>query len=179
MTRAVPATTAAKKPPRKAGRRKLPKLWELPIPVDVRPGRGWTGQMREMADHIGAYATLSIVACYGGDKFWIPADPARSPFADILDADTAVRLAKVYGGNYLYLPVGRYAVDRARRSVVIAAVRAKQLSGADATKILGTSRTYVAHLVNETTEGQETSVEDTVAALEPRQRDLFASIIGD
>ena len=43
----------------------FPPVDQLPIPENVQPGPGWTDQMREMADHIGAYPTMLIVDRYG------------------------------------------------------------------------------------------------------------------
>jgi urease accessory protein UreF len=133
--------------------------------------------MREMADHIGAWATLVLVANFGGQQIHVPRDPALSPFRELLDEATCTRIAWVYGGagNRLDLPVGRAAVNAARRAVVIAAVRAKKISGADAQKIIGTSRTYVAHLVNHTDEGKAAATRRLAQAL-PAQPDLFSKL---
>jgi len=172
---APPPTT---RPPgavtRRKGKAKLPKLYELPIPADIRPGPGWTEQMREMADHIGAHATLSIVAQFGGQEVYVPRDAAASPFGDIVDQDAAATLARIYCGNKITVPVGRAAVDRARRAVVIAAVRAHRMSVAEGAKVVGTSRTYMSHLVNQTDEGQGGDVATRIDQLEPTQRDLFS-----
>ena len=111
---AVPALSeAAAALDRWQARGRLPRLDELPIPADVRPGPGWTQQMTEMADHIGAYTTLCIVARYGGTQVYIGRDPARSPFAEVVDAATAAAIADIYGGNRLLVPVGRVAIARA------------------------------------------------------------------
>ena len=171
---AVPALSeAAAALDRWQARGRLPRLDELPIPADVRPGPGWTQQMTEMADHIGAYTTLCIVARYGGTQVYIGRDPARSPFAEVVDAATAAAIADIYGGNRLLVPVGRVAIARARRAVVLAAVRAKRISGADAAKVLGTSRTYLSPLLNETDEGCAMEPAAAVSRF-PRQGDLFA-----
>lgn len=53
----------------------------------------------------------------------------------------------------LDLPIAQSAVNRARRAFVLAAVRAGVLTGANAAKIIGTSRTYLYHLINQTDEG--------------------------
>ena len=151
----------------------LPRLDELPIPADVQPGRGWTEQMLEMADHVGAYATLRIVAAHGGSQVYISRKADACPFADVVDEDTAEILASIYGGNRIQIPVGRAAVDRARRAGIIAAVRAGEMTGADAQRILGTSRTYVSHLVNQTQEGQNAQPARLSARHDPRQHKLF------
>lgn len=174
-------TTAGVPAPRKrtpaiAWRRKsgqLPRLDDLPIPADVQPGPGWTGQMIEMADHIGAHATLCLVAAHGGEEVHIPSSVERSPFADALSPEHQAIIARIYGGNRISVPVARAAIARARRAVVIAAVRAKKITGAEAQKIIGSSRTYVAHLVNQTTEGMDKGAKAKAQAL-PAQGDLFA-----
>ncbi|UIJ46928.1 hypothetical protein LZK98_08290 [Sphingomonas cannabina] len=175
--KARPSGAAALARLRSHPRARLPKLWELPIPRDVQPGRGWTSQMREMADHIGAYATLTIVATFGGEQLRVPYSAERSPFRNILDQETVATIASVYGGNRISIPVARTAVDTARRAVVIAAVRAEKLTAADAARIIGTSRTYISHLVNGTDEGQNTDLAASVDRLEPQQRDLFALLL--
>lgn len=165
-----------KRTPAIAWRRKsgqLPRLDDLPIPADVQPGPGWTGQMIEMADHIGAYATLCLIAAHGGEEVHIPASAERSPFADVLSSEHRATIARVYGGNRILIPVGRVAIARARRAVVIAAVRANKITGAEAQKIIGTSRTYVAHLVNHTDEGMDKGTQAKAQAL-PTQGDLFS-----
>jgi hypothetical protein len=46
-------------------------------PRYVRPGKGWTQQMFEMADHIGALSTLLLSQALGGRQVYIPADFQR------------------------------------------------------------------------------------------------------
>lgn len=159
-----------------AGGGELPRLDQLPIPVDVVPGPGWTAQMREIADHIGAYATLRIIAAFGGRQVYVSRDPAASPFREVIAGEEASILADVFGGNRLLVPVGRVPLARARRAVVIAAVRARRVTGADAARILGTSRTYLSHLVNETDEGREIGATERAKAL-PAQLDLFSGAL--
>ncbi len=153
--------------------RDLPRIEDLPLPDDVRVGPGWTDQMREMADHIGARPTLLIIAARGGEQVYVSQDPGRSPFRDIITGQAAATIAHVYGGNRLLVPIGRAALARARRAGVLAAVRAGGLTGADAARILGTSRTYLAHLVNQTDEGRDGAAITAADAL-PDQLDLFA-----
>lgn len=150
----------------------LPRLDDLPIPPNVKIGPGWTGQMREMADHIGAFATLRICAAFGGQQLYIARDPAASPFKDVVSADAVHTVASVYNGNRLLIPVARTAITRARRAAVIAMVRAGDLSGADAARIIGTSRSYLAHLVNATDEGLDIGGEPRADVPSP-QLDLF------
>lgn len=153
----------------------LPRLAELPIPVNAQPGPGWTEQMLEMAAHIGAYPTLCIVDQFGGQQIYVAKDASSSPFRDVVTDEIAATIASVYGGNRLLIPVGRAALDRARRAGIIAAVREGKMTGADAQKIIGTSRTYVSHLVNQTNEGQDAEPVKLSRRHDPRQHDLFAA----
>lgn len=156
------------------GRGDFTRLEDMPIPLDAKVGPGWTDQMRELADHIGAYATLCICAEYGGQRVYISRNPAASPFYSSISHTVAATLARVYAGNRLFVPVGRAAVSRARRAGVIAAVRAGKLTGADAQRIIGTSRSYIAHLVHHTDEGLDTRSRSRAGAPSP-QLDLFAN----
>lgn len=151
----------------------LPRLDELPIPRDVRPGPGWTEQMLEMADHIGPYATLVIVDRFGGTPVYISQDASRCPFGGVIDADTANTIARIYGRNRLDLPVGREALSRARRASLIAAVRVQKFTVIEAALIAGTSRTYMSHLVNLTDEGQNAAPLRISKRHDPRQLGLF------
>jgi len=132
----------------------------LPIPEDVRPGPGWTDRMVEMADHIGAYRTLLMVDRFGGMRLYIPADPklgkcyeGKGTVRDLIGAQAAAKLSEVYGREYFHVPTAKHALSRARRGAIIASVREGEISGAEAARILGTSRSYLAYLVNQTGEG--------------------------
>lgn len=127
--------------------------------------------MLEMADHIGAYATLRLIEVFGGQPVYIPYKDQLSPFTGLLGVDTARHIAQIYGGNRLQLPVGKAALLRARRGPIVAAARAKTLSMRDAAAILGTSTTYMAHLVNATDEGAPS---DAPARRSSDQLDLFS-----
>lgn len=151
----------------------LPRLDELPIPKDVQPGKGWTEQMLEMADHIGAYRTLLIISALGGREIYVPRSIESSPFADIVDGEAIVRLARIYGGGRVQLPVGRTALSVARRAGIIAAVRAGEMTGSQAQKILRTSRTYVSHLVNHADEAQNATPTRNLFPRDTRQLDMF------
>lgn len=121
---------------------------DLPIPRDVRPGPGWTGQMLEMADHIGAYATMQIVERYGGQVLYISLDPERNVVRDLIGSAATEVLSRVYGRERISIPSARAAVRRAKWQPILAAVRAKELSLNEATKRLGAHRTYLCHLIN-------------------------------
>lgn len=134
----------------------------LPIPEDVRPGPGWTDQMLEMADHIGAYATLRLVDAFGGQRIYIPADPARGKvypgigsIRDVIGDEAAVMLSEVYRREYLLIPTAKYALAHARRSAIVANVREGRMTAADAVRMLKTSKSYLSHLVNHTDEGRD------------------------
>jgi hypothetical protein len=128
---------------------------QLPIPQDVRPDRFWTEQMLEMAEHIGAYCTLLIVDRYGGEQLYIPVDPSKSKLRDLIGAEAAATMSHVYGREVLQIPTAKHALARARRQAIIASVKAGDMSGGDAARILRTSRSYLAFLVNQSDEAAE------------------------
>ncbi len=149
---------------------------ELPIPTDARVTRKWTEQMREMAAHIGAYRTLLVIDALGGQQIDIPSDPANNRMASFLGDEGAAIMSRIYGGNKLWVPVGRPALNEARRAGIIAACREKKMTIAEAAPILKTSRSYLGYLVNKTDEGEE--VEPYIPRRgqpDPRQLDMFAA----
>lgn len=89
----------------------------------VRPGKGWTPQMLEMADHIGAYFTLLISQALGGRQVYIPADFRKNRLADIVGEEAARILSRVYGRERIVIPTARAALCAARRAGVLARVR--------------------------------------------------------
>lgn len=155
----------------------LARLEDLPIPKDAGPTRLWTGQMLELAAHIGPYATLLLVDRIGGQKVLIPIDPARNRLRDVIGTDAAATLSRVYGANEILVPVARAALNEARRGPVIAAIREGRLTVAAAAPILRTASRYLSYLVNHTDEGRSdrpwvpTRVRPRAA--DPRQLDMF------
>jgi hypothetical protein len=152
---------------------------EPPIPEDVRAGRGWTEQMLEMADHIGAYRTLLLVERFGGMRIYIPADPAkgktyegRGSIRDVVGDEAAGILSRIYRREYLSIPTARHALSRARRQGLIASARAKEITVAEAARELGTTRSYMSHLVNHTDEGEDVG-SPTRRGRPAGQKDLF------
>jgi hypothetical protein len=132
------------------------------IPETVQPDKAWTPLMLEMADHIGPYATLLLVARFGGQRIYIPADPdkgkeyeGRGTIRALIGADKAAILSHVYRREYLSIPTAAYALRRARRQGLIASVRAGDITGAEAARRVRTTRPYMSHLVNQTDEGQD------------------------
>lgn len=116
--------------------------------------------MLEMVDHIGAYATLLMIAAFGGRRIYIPADYTKGKryegigtIADVIGEEAATKLSFVYRREFVLIPTGRGVLAQARPGPIIAAVRAGLMSGADAARILRTSRPYVSHLVHDTDEG--------------------------
>lgn len=178
---ACPADTtlqqkAAIKRERISQKRRLPRLADLPMPmtIDMEAG-GWGEQMREMADHIGPRATLLIVEEFGGRDVYIPAELELNPFLDIIGEARSRIVSKVYRIQRLAIPVGKTALLHARRAGVLAAVRVGLLSVADAAIIIGTSRTFVSHLVNHTNEGVGC---DPIELIEPRIVRLLEAAAG-
>lgn len=153
---------------------------DLPIPADVRVTKKWTEQMREMAAHIGAYRTLLVIDALGGQLIDIPSDPAGNRMAAVIGDEGAAIMSRIYGGNRLWVPVGRPALNEARRAGIIAAIREKRMTIADAAPILKTSRSYLGFLVNRTDEGEE--AEPYVprrSRHDPRQIEMFPEAAGD
>lgn len=153
---------------------------ELPIPEDVQPGPGWTEQMLEMADHIGAYRTLLLVDRFGGMRIYIPADPAkgkvyegRGSIRDVVGVEAAKILSRVYRREYLSIPTARHALSRARRQGLIASVRSKDITASEAARRLGTTRSYMSHLVNRTDEGADEGEMPLRCGRHAGQPDLF------
>lgn len=153
---------------------------DIPIPTDVRVTRRWTEQMCEMAAHIGPYRTLLVIDTLGGQEIHVPSKPERNRLAEVIGDEGAIIMSRIYGGNLLRVPVGKPALNEARRAGVIAAIRANRMSIAAAAPILRTSRSYLSHLVNATDEG-----EDAVPLVprrprhDPRQLDMFATGDGE
>lgn len=154
----------------------LPRLNDLPIPDDVRAAPHWPEQMREMADWIGPLDTLRVSEAFGGEVVYISHNPQRSPFRDLLSPAQVETMARVYGGSRLTVSNALPLLRRVRRAGVIAATRAGRLTIMDAARICGTSRTYMSHLVNQTSEGAGAPALAVVprrVAHDPRQIDMF------
>jgi hypothetical protein len=146
----------------------------MPIPREVAPGPGWSAQMREMAEHIGAYETLLICDRYGGQEVYIPADATKNPFLPLVGAAKAKALSWAYRRDTLAIPTAGYALRRARRAGIIAAVRAGQVTVAEAAKILGLRRDYASKLINQTEEGREVAPAPIgLPRVDPRQTSIF------
>lgn len=153
---------------------RLPDADDLPVPLDIVAGPGWSAQMVEMAQHIGAYETLMISDRHGGKEFYIPADPEKNPFLDIVGPAKAKVLSWVYRRETIVIPTARYALRLARRGSVLAAVRAGDLTVADAARIMGTRRDYASKLVNQTVEGIGAApLPRPPRAKDPRQLEMF------
>ena len=144
------------------------------IPRDVRPGRGWSPQMLELADHIGAHDTLLICAAYGGQELYIPADPAKCPFVDVIGPAKAAIIADVYHRNVIAVPTARYALAEARRAPVIQAARDRRITVAEAARQLGLRRDYVSRLVNRV-DSDLPCPSPRGPATDPRQLDMFGA----
>ncbi|KKC27421.1 hypothetical protein [Sphingomonas sp. SRS2] len=155
------------------GEHHLDNLAHLPIPEDVVPGPGWTEQMVEWANLIGPYATLRIVEKFGGEEVYISADPERSRFKDIIGLDRAALICREYRSCRLLIPVASHALRRARRAGVVAAARSGGLSIARAARMIGTSRSYMSELVNNTGEGLDAKPFVAARSVDTRQMDMF------
>lgn len=106
--------------------------------------------MREMADWIGARATLQLIAAFGGTELYVPMTmPPDHPVVEVIGLDAARKLSEIYGRERLDLPAGRAALASARRASVLAEVAAGRLSKQEAARQLHTSTRYVRQLLNE------------------------------
>jgi hypothetical protein len=153
---------------------------ELPIPQDVQPGDGWTERMLEMADHIGAYRTLLLVDRFGGMRIYVPADwtkgkdyEGKGSIREVVGDEAARILSDIYRREYIVVPTAKTALARARRGGIIALVREGGITGADAAKLLKTSRTYLSYLVNQTDEGMAPGEAPHSSRRHAGQPDLF------
>lgn len=158
----------------------FPPMDGLPIPEDVQPGPGWTDRMVEMADHIGAYRTLLLVERFGGMRIYIPAEydrgkvyEGKGSIRDVIGEEAAQTLSRVYRREFFQVPTARHAIARARRQGIIASVRARRITASEASRILGTSRTYLSHLVNQTEEGCADGDPPPCPRTSSSQMDLF------
>lgn len=118
----------------------------------VRVGKGWTAQMREMADHIGAHKTLLISYVFGGQQIYVAANPERNRLCALVDEKTAKILSHVYRCERLSIQTAKTALRVAKMAPVLAAVRRGMLTISEAASMLSSSRTYVSHLINQTDE---------------------------
>jgi hypothetical protein len=116
-------------------------------------GKGWTQQMREMADHIGPYLTLLISEQFGGQQIYVAADPEKNVLRPLIGDEVARIMSEVYRRERLTIPIANTALNIARRARTLAAVRANRLTIADAARRLRSSRTYISFLINHTQEG--------------------------
>lgn len=118
------------------------------IPDDVEPCSAWTESMLEMAEWIGATATLRLIAAFGGIELYVPVEITDDhPIAEAIGIDAARRLVAIYGRERLDLPAGNPAIATARRQHVLAQVTAGTLSKQKAARMLGTSTRYVRQLL--------------------------------
>lgn len=151
----------------------LPSIADFPIPRDIAPGPGWSAQMVEMAGHIGAYETLMLCDKLGGQEFYVPVDPAQSPFLPLLGARKAKALTWVYRQCRITIPKADYAIRRARRAGIVAAARAGMMTVSDAARIMGVRRPYASKLVHATDEGIAAAPVSLRKGVDPRQLDMF------
>ena len=119
----------------------------------VSIGKGWSPQMIEMADHIGAFRTLLLSQAMGGRQLYIPANSERNRLAHVVGEEAARILSHVYRCERIVIPTARTALRIARRAGVLARVRKAELSISEAARRLGSSRSYVSYLINHTDEG--------------------------
>ncbi|WP_336958691.1 hypothetical protein [Sphingobium aquiterrae] len=156
-------------------RRPSYRLEDLPIPADVKPGKGWSPAMWEMADHIGAYAVLQICEEFGGQTIYISVDPTRNVLRELIGPEKAAIISHVYGREKFPMPTGNAALYRARRAGIVALVRQRKITVSEGAAIVRCNRSLMSKLVNQTDEGVDTRpVSLPRAKHDPRQLDMFA-----
>ena len=148
-----------------------PGIGALPIPPDSPVTSKWPAQMVEMADHIGAYATLKIIDWLGGREIYVPRDPELSPFRKMVGRETVEILSEVYGMNRLELPVARPALNEARYRPVIEKIREGDMTVAEGARLLGCTVRFVSKLVNAGEDGKP--VRRSRRHSDERQIDMF------
>lgn len=149
-------------------------LDDLPIPDDVQPGPGWSAQMLEMADHIGAYATLLIVEKWGGQDLYIAKSGDAYGLDDLIGKEKADKVRWAYTNNRIAIPTAKDLLNRIRRAPIIAMARNGTITVSDAARRCRTSRTYMSSLVNQTDEGIGAEPPALPARkVDPRQIDMF------
>lgn len=119
----------------------------------LRRCEGWTDQLIEMAEHIGADPTLKLIELFGGQSVYIARRPSRPSIEEAIGRAAAEKLRRIYTCEKITLPAARYLLARRRRAVIVAKARAGMISVAEAARMIGTSRTYMSHLVHHTSEG--------------------------
>lgn len=151
-------------------------IHDLPIPEDAVRTRMWTGQMLEMAAHIGPYATLLLIDRLGGQTIRVPMDPERNRLKQIIGDEKSAIMSRVYGGQKgLAIPVGVDALNEARRGPILAAIRSGQLTINAAVPILRLKRSTISYLLNHTDEGTKDRpwVDAPKPKRDTRQLDMF------
>lgn len=129
-------------------RRHLPCLDDIPIPLNCRIDRRWPELMEEMADHIGAYATVRIAEVFGGRFLYVPITVECSPFTAIVGLEVAAIMAKIFGGERIPVAPMRKAIRHIRICQLVRLVRAKRLTTTDAARIANIAIRHMSTMVN-------------------------------
>lgn len=129
-------------------------LNDLPIPADVKPDDKWPMQLVEMADHIGAYATLLIAERFGGRDLYIAKTTDHYRIDDLIGKDKGDVIRWVYGATRVTIPTAKELLTRVRREPVIAMARKNFISVTEAARRCKTTRSYMSYLMNRTDEGK-------------------------
>lgn len=151
---------------------KRPDLRDIPIPKAVRPGKGWTQLMLELAEHISHYAVMQLVDRWGGLDLYVPVKAEGWFVSEAIGLGEARKLVAGFPSESLRLPTAKYALERCRRAAVIADVRDGKTSLTQAAWVLGLTRSSVCHLANKTDEADDAPPERGVPRAN-RQLGLF------
>lgn len=148
-------------------------LADLPLPAEPRVDESWTRQMREWADAMGPLAVLRLVDALGGQPLYVPKVAEGTKLEVVIGLAAAEALSGLAGGDSVTVPTAKAALLRARRAGIIAAIRTGDMTIADGSRLLGTSRNYLSYLVRQTDEGADAEPLRSNRRVDPRQHDLF------
>lgn len=148
-------------------------LADLPLPAEPRVDESWTRQMREWAEVMGPLAVLQLVDALGGQPLYVPKVAEGTKLEAVIGLAAAEALSGLAGGDSVTVPTAKAALLRARRAGVIAAIRTGEMTIADGSRLLGTSRNYLSYLVRQTDEGADAEPVRSHRRVDPRQRELF------
>lgn len=122
-------------------------------PGSLTKREGWTPQLIELAHHIGIEPTLKPVERYGGQSVYISRKPRHPSIEEAIGSAAAELLRRIYTCERIAVPNARYLLARRNRAEIVAQARAGLIGITKAARVIGTSRTYMSHLVHHTNEG--------------------------
>lgn len=101
------------------------------------------GILEDIGAVIGYTATASLVDWFGGGNLYIPESIAENhPIAQVIGMPAATRLAREWGGETLWLPLG-YQREQDRRDRMIALLLASGVGSKGVAAVAGMSESHV------------------------------------